>query len=114
MAQQIIPIVQNIAKISFPEDEVAYIAMHIASAIEQSLPPLKVLFLYEHRFSELKYSSSLIEAHIKEIEIIDKMKYQEYQNNTQLPEHNILFTTFPFNESLYPTFQIPMIPDKNS
>ena len=40
------------------------------------------------------------------------MKYQEYQNNTQLPEHNILFTTFPFNESLYPTFQIPMIPDK--
>ncbi len=112
LAQQIIPIVQNIAKISFPEDEVAYIAMHIASAIEQSLPPLKVLFLYEHRFSELKYSSSLIEAHIKEIEIIDKMKYQEYQNNTQLPEHNILFTTFPFNESLYPTFQIPMIPDK--
>ena len=112
IAKKIVPLVNEIANIKFPDDEVAYIAIHIASALEQSMQPIKVLFLYEHRFSELKFSSSLITAHIKEIEIVGMMKYQDYQSSFEIPEYSILFTTFPMSSCTKKFFQIPMLPNK--
>lgn len=113
IAQNIIKIASKYTSCTFPDDEIAFIAIHIASAIEKSLQPLRVLFLYEHRFSELKFSSSLIEAHIKEINIIDKMKYQDYLLCEKLPVYDIIFTTFPLDNSLnVPIYRIPVIPNK--
>lgn len=112
IALKILPIIKEIVGISFPADEISYIALHIASALEDSLSPLRVIFLYEHRYSELKYSASLIEAHIKEIQIVKKMKFQDYQKNRLQIKHSLLFTTFNYSDSIIPTYQIPPIPDK--
>lgn len=112
LAEKIVPIVQEEAQIDFPDDEVAYIAVHIAAAIEQSIEPVKVLFLYEHRYSELKFAISLIQAHIKEIEIIGVMRYQDYRMLIDVPAHAVLFTSFAMQSDAERIYQIPLLPDK--
>lgn len=113
LAGYLIPILMRYCHIRNPEDEIAYISLHIAAALEHSLQPLHTLFLYEHRFSELKYSSSLIEAHISEIAIVKKCRYQEFLLYGYEKPFSIIFTTFPYASRDFPVFQIPIIPDKN-
>ncbi|MGX8832965.1 BglG family transcription antiterminator [Amedibacillus sp. YH-ame6] len=113
LAANINPITKELCNVILPDDEIAYIAIHIASAIEKTLQPLRVLFLYEHRFSELKYACSLIEAHIAEVVIIEKIRYQDFIMQDTY-EYNLIFTTFqlpPIKDT--PIFLIPMIPSKN-
>jgi len=113
LAKKLLPIIEKDIGIAVPEEEAVYVAMHIASAIEQSLEPLRVLFLYEHRYSELKYSVSLIEAHIKEVIIVDKMRYQDYDEKNNNQSYSAIFTTFPYHNDTIPVYQIPMIPNKS-
>lgn len=112
LASQLLPIVAEVTDILLPEDEISYVALHIASAIEKSIPTLKAIFLYEHRFSELKFSLSLIEAHIKEVEILKKVRYQELASLQHI-SYQIIFSTFeiPPQEGVH-IYVIPVIPDK--
>lgn len=112
LAEELIPMIEAVTGLTIPQEEAAYIVLHIASAIEQSLPPLRILFLYEHRYSELNYAASLIEAHIKEIDIVAKMRYQDYAEQEVKPSCSVIFATFPYRDPAIPVYQIPMIPDK--
>lgn len=112
LAEQIRPIVKNTTSIELPDDEIAFLVLHIAAAIEKTIQPLKALFLYEHRYSEIKFSQSLIEAHIKEVNIVKSIKYHDYLSSEMQGEYDIILTSFPLSIKDKEVFYIPILPDK--
>lgn len=114
LALNILPIIQDVTDINLPEDEISYITLHIASAIERSIKPLKAYFIYEHRYSEIKFAQSLIELHIKEVEIVKGIKYQDFLSLEIMDDIQILFTSFHLpSTSNKITYLVPLIPDKH-
>lgn len=114
LAENILPIIKDVTGKDLPEDEISYITLHIASAIERSIKPLKAYFIYEHRYSEIKFAQSLIELHIKEVEIMKGIKYQDFLSLELPSEIQILFTSFPLPNPLNKTtYHVPLIPDKH-
>lgn len=113
MASSMNEIVQEICGIQLPEDEISYITLHIAAALQYTLQPLEAIFLYEHRYSELIFSISLLQTHIQEVEIRRVIRWQEVTDTDLWMHYPIIFSTFPL---IVPPsvhwYQIPMLPDR--
>lgn len=113
MASSIKGIVQDICGIQLPEDEISYITLHIAAALQYTLQPLEAIFLYEHRYSELIFSISLLQTHIQEVKISRVVRRQELTDTDLWMRYPIVFSTFPL--TVPPSvrwYQIPMLPDQ--
>ena len=76
MASSMKEIVQDICGLQLPEDEISYITLHIAAALQYTLQPLEAVFLYEHRYSELIFSLRLLQTHIQEVKIQRVIRWQ--------------------------------------
>lgn len=113
MASSMKELVRDICGIQLPEDEISYITLHIAAALQYTLQPLEAIFLYEHRYSELIFSISLLQTHIQEIKITRVVRMQELGETDMWKHYPIIFSTFPL---LVPPsvhwYQIPMLPDR--
>jgi transcriptional antiterminator len=110
LAARIIPSLQQHVPVAIPDDEIAFIAMHIMAALERSRIPLKALFIYDQTFSEIKYALSLVENHLAEVEIQKTLQVNDL-NQTMLEEIDIVFSTFPLQLKDVHCFVFPLIPD---
>lgn len=110
LASKIIPSLQQHVPLAIPDDEIAFIAMHIMAALERSRVPLKALFLYDQTFSEIKYALSLVENHLAEVQIANTLQINDL-NQTMLEGIDIVFSTFPLQLKDVHCFVFPLIPD---
>ena len=110
LASKIIPNLQQHVPVAIPDDEIAFIAMHIMAAIERSRLPLQALFLYDQTFSEIKYALSLVENHLAEVHIERILQINDL-NQTALEGIDIVFSTFPIQLNGVNCFIFPLIPD---
>ncbi len=110
LASRIIPSLQQHVPVAIPDDEIAFIAMHIMAALERSRVPLKALFIYDQTFSEIKYALSLVENHLAEVQIQKTLQVNDL-NQTMLEGIDIVFSTFPLQLKDVHCFVFPLIPD---
>ncbi|MCR0288680.1 PRD domain-containing protein [[Clostridium] innocuum] len=113
MASSMKEIVQDICGLQLPEDEISYITLHIAAALQYTLQPLEAVFLYEHRYSELIFSLRLLQTHIQEVKIQRVIRWQEVSEPDSWMHYPVIFSTFPL--TVPPSvhwYQIPMLPDQ--
>lgn len=113
MASSMKEIVQEICGLKLPEDEISYITLHIAAALQYTLQPLEAVFLYEHRYSELIFSMRLLQTHIQEVKICRVIRWQEVSEPDLWMHYPVIFSTFPL--PVPPSvhwYQIPMLPDQ--
>lgn len=113
MASSMKEIVQDICGLQLPEDEISYITLHIAAALQYTLQPLEAVFLYEHRYSELIFSLRLLQTHIQEVKIQRVIRWQEVSEPDSWMHYPVIFSTFPL--PVPPSvhwYQIPMLPDQ--
>ena len=97
--------------IHFSEDEVAYIAIHFANAIERNSSQTVKQLTLAIICGSGKTFSSIIEAKIKRnfpnrFSKITKLSYSTFQNAVKLEEFDIIISTVPINTSKFPVIQI--------
>ena len=112
LAESIVPLIESSTSIEVPDDEVAYIAMHIMSGLERSRIPLQTIFIYDKHYSEIKFALASVKNHIHEVQIDHVV--QESELTQEILQHvDLIFTSSQPKTSLSkPYFVIPMIPDK--
>ncbi len=110
LASRIIPSLQQYVPVAIPDDEIAFIAMHIMAALERSRNPLEALFIYDQTFSEIKYALSMVENHLAEVQIQKTLQANDL-NQTMLEGIDIVFSTFPIQLKDVQCFVFPLIPD---
>lgn len=110
LASRILPSLQQYVPVTIPDDEIAFIAMHIMAALERSRIPLKALFIYDQTFSEIKYALSLVENHLAEVQIQKTLQVNDL-NQTMLEGIDIVFSTFSLQLKDVHCFVFPLIPD---
>jgi len=110
LASRIIPDLQKYVPVEIPDDEIAFIAMHLMAAFERSRDPLKALFIYDQTYSEIKYALSLVENHLAEVQIQNTLQVNDL-NHAMLEDIDIVFSTFPIQLKGVHCFVFPLIPD---
>ena len=111
LAQRIIPLFLTHAALEINDDEVAYIAMHIMSALEQARRPLKTLFIFDKTPSEVRYAISMIKNHIAEVKIIKLVQTKEVTPE-MIEDTELILSSYPLPKSISKAnFTVPLIPD---
>ena len=111
LASQISPLFQHYASLEINDDEVAYIAMHIMSALEQARKPLKTLFIFDKTPSEVRYAISMIKNHIAEVKI-SKIVQAKAITPDMIEDTELILSSYPLPKSITkPNFTVPLIPD---
>ncbi len=110
LASRILPDLQRYVPVEIPDDEIAFIAMHLMAALERSRDPLQALFIYDQTYSEIKYALSLVENHLAEVHIQKTIQAKEL-NQPLLEGIDIVFSTFPIQLKDVHCFVFPLIPD---
>ena len=111
LAQRITPLFQTHAGLEINDDEVAYIAMHIMSALEQARRPLKTVFVFDKTPSEVRYAISMIKNHIAEVKIIKIVQTKEITLEL-IDESELILSSYPLPKSITKAnFTVPLIPD---
>lgn len=110
LASKIIPIARNYTILDFPDDEIAYIAMHIMAELERSRKPLKALFTYDQTYSEIKYPLAMLENHISEIRITKTLQTKQIRPDHLEDVDIVLGTSVPDERISRPFYQIPPLP----
>lgn len=111
LATKISPLFLKYANLEINEDESAYIAMHIMSALEQSRKPLRTLFIFDKTPLEVRYAISMIKNHIAEVKVIKSVQTKEITKE-MIEDTELILSSYPLPKSINkPNFTVPLIPD---
>lgn len=111
LASSIAPLFLQYANLDINDDEIAYVAMHIMSALEQARKPLRTLFIFDKTPSEVRYAIAMIKNHIAEVKIVKLIQTKDITKEL-CDEAELILSAFPLPKSITkPTFIVPLIPD---
>ncbi|MEA4812902.1 MAG: PRD domain-containing protein [Anaerolineaceae bacterium] len=110
LAKEIVHILDEFVPNEIPDDEIAFIAMHIMAAIERSKKPLKAIFLFENYYSEVKLAQAMIENLTNQV-LFERVIHCKDLTPELYDEADIIFTTSAKKNDKKPSFLIPLIPD---
>ena len=111
LASTISPLFLHHANLDINDDEIAYVAMHIMSALEQARKPLRTLFIFDKTPSEVRYAIVMIKNHIAEVKIV-KLTQTKDITKELCDEAELILSAFPLPKSITkPSFIVPLIPD---
>ena len=82
LAKIVVPIIKSYYNYTIPKDEIAYIALHIASAIERSKQKLNTCFIYNSSYSEARFFMETIQNNVPHINITNFLPHP--------PSHKII------------------------
>ncbi|RIP37110.1 PRD domain-containing protein [Staphylococcus gallinarum] len=110
--------IEELFRISFTEDELSYITLHFASAIERiskrSSKTIKVILLCGSGIGTSQLLKSRLDHIYPELEIVDA--YSVYEVNDTLLKHegiDYIISTVPFEQTTVPVVQVSPFLNKN-
>ncbi|MCH4886441.1 transcription antiterminator [Acidaminobacter sp. JC074] len=92
---------------TLPEEEIGYITLHIASAIERSKKPLEVCVIYHHSYSETKLMLEFLHNRYRQLDIKNVYPVSMF-NEALLDKHDMVITTSEIQN--YKDEKIVMLP----
>lgn len=88
VASEFVPIIESYCGFKVPDDEIAYLTLHIAKAVEGSKKALNTLFVYNQSLAEAKFACEFLKNNFSQLKIKEVLSTREFKdysiNNIQL------------------------------